>query len=366
MKDVALEVLNIIYEYGYEGYIVGGFVRDMLLGISSIDVDITTNATPMELKNIFPNIDVSIRNYGSVTLIYKNFRFEITTYRMDMDYIDNRHPSSVVYINDLKTDLMRRDFTINTICMDKEGNIIDLLNGQDDLDKKIIKTINDSDKSFQDDALRILRAIRFSTILDFKLSSDVNDAIDRNKHLLKNLSYERKKHELDRIFASSRAKEGISLIKKFQLESILELTNLNRINDYSDIIGIWSMIDTKVYPFTNSEKELIEKVNTAYKLDNLNSEVLYKYGLYVNVLAGVNKGISKRDILKKYDSLPIKERSEILITAREICDLLKRKPGAFISKIYLNLEKKILSFELNNRNDELKEYIINNYNNGIL
>ena len=126
------------------------------------------------------------------------------------------------------------------------------------------------------------------------------------------------------------------------------------------------MIDTKVYTFTNSEKELIEKVNTAYKLDNLNSEVLYKYGLYVNVLAGVNKGISKRDILKKYDSLPIKERSEILITAREICDLLKRKLGAFISKIYLNLEKKILSFELNNRNDELKEYIINNYNNGIL
>ena len=186
MKEIGIEVLNTIYNYGYEGYIVGGFVRDYLLEIKSIDIDITTNATPMELKNIFPNIEISNRNYGSVTLNYKNYRFEITTYRKDMEYMDNRHPSSIVYVNDLKTDLLRRDFTINAICMDKDGNIIDLLNGKLDLDNKIIKSISESNKSFQDDALRILRAIRFATVLDFEISEEVKNAIIANKHLLKN------------------------------------------------------------------------------------------------------------------------------------------------------------------------------------
>ena len=361
MLEVALEVLNTIYEYGYVGYIVGGFVRDMLLNLSSVDIDITSNATPMELKNIFPNIEVSNCNYGAVTLNYKSFRFEITTFRKDMDYVDNRHPSSVVYVNDLSTDLKRRDFTINTICIDKDGNIIDLLDGQSDLNNKIIKTVDDSDKSFNDDALRILRAIRFSTILDFDLSDEVKSAIQKNKLLLKNLSYERKKHELDRIFASPRAKEGIDLIKKFELEDILELSNINRINDYSDIVGIWAMINTKVYPFTNSEKELIDKVNVVYKLNNLDNVVLYKYGLYVNVLAGINKGLLKKDILKKYNLLPIKERGDILINAQEICQLLNREPGGFISKIFIDLEEQILLEKISNENEVLKEYIVNNY-----
>lgn len=361
MKDVALEVLNIIYDYGYEGYIVGGFVRDMLLDLSSVDVDITTNATPMELKNIFPNIEVSSRNYGSVTLNYKNYRFEMTTYRMDMEYLDNRHPSSVCYVNDLKTDLLRRDFTINTICIDKNGNIIDLLNGKEDLKKGLIRTIGESNKSFSDDALRILRAIRFATILNFELSNEVYEAIFENRHLLSKLSYERIKHELDLIFASSRAKEGIDLIKKFRLENILSLSNLERVKDYSDIVGIWAMINAKVYPFTNSEKELIEKVNIVYELNNLDSEVLYKYGLYVNVLAGINKGILKKDILQKYDNLPIKERSDINISAQEICRLLNKKPGSFIREIYLDLEREILLGKINNINEEIKEYISNKY-----
>ena len=361
MKEIALEILNIIYDYGYEGYIVGGFVRDMLLGLETVDVDIATNATPMELKNIFPNIEVSNCNYGSVTLNYKNYRFEITTYRMDMEYLDNRHPSSVRYVNDLKTDLLRRDFTINTICLDKNGEIIDWLNGRNDLKKGLIQTVSDSNKSFSDDALRILRAIRFATILNFKLSSKICEAIEKNKHLLKNLSCERIKHELDRIFASQRAKEGIDLIKKFQLESILGLSNLERVKDYSDIVGIWAMINTKKYPFTNSEKELIEKINVVYKLNNFDNEVLYKYGLYVNVLAGVNKGKLKKDILKEYENLPIKERSDIKISAQEICEILNKKPGGFISEIYLDLEKQILLGNLNNENNEIRDYINNKY-----
>lgn len=361
MKEVTLEVLRKIYEYGYEAYAVGGYVRDMLLNINSQDIDLTTNATPMELKNIFADLKVRKEKYGATTLIYKKVRFEITTYRKEGNYVDNRHPEQIQYVNDLKTDLLRRDFTINTICMDKDGNIVDLLNGCNDLEKKIIKTVNNSDLSFQDDSLRILRAIRFATVLDFQLSTKVVEAIKKNKYLLLNLSAERKKYELDHIFVSKNVLKGISYLKEFDLLSILNLENIDRVRDYSDLIGIWAMIDSDKYKFTNSEKQLINKVNEVYKLDNLNANVLYKYGLYVNVLAGLNKGLNKKQIVRAYDKLIIKNREEIKINALKICDILKRKPDRWLNEVYEDLEYQIIMGNLANENEIIIEYIRNKF-----
>ena len=360
MEDIALEILNKIFDYGYEAYIVGGFVRDKLLGIESNDVDITTNATPMELKNIFPEINIDKDNYGSVTLFYKNNRFEVTTYRQDLDYIDNRHPSEIKYVNDLKTDLLRRDFTINTICIDKDGNIVDLLDGKKDLENHVLRSILDADKSFRDDSLRILRAIRFAVLLDCHLSQDVVNAINLNKHLLKNLSYTRKRRELDKIFSSTKAENGINLIESFELENYLDL-DFSRVNDYSDIVGIWAMINNPNYCINGSEKSLIKKINQAYRQNNLDYKILYKYGLYVNILAGINKGIDKKDIIARYDELPIKERSEINITAKDICKLIDVKPGKIIGEIFRDLEEKIINNKLENNKDVIVEYIKDKY-----
>ena len=361
MKELAFEVLNIIDDSGFVGYIVGGYVRDTLLGLECDDIDITTNATPMELNEIFKDEEIINTGYGSVKLLYKNNSFEITTFRKEENYLDNRHPSSITYVDDLTEDVLRRDFTVNALCIDKDDNLIDLVNGQEDLNNHILKTIVDSNQSFSSDALRILRAIRFASHLDFKLSDDICRAIKNNKKLLNNLSSDRIKRELDKIFGSNKAKEGIDLIKKFELEDILSLTNLDRVKDYSDIVGIWAMINTNAYNFTSSEKDLIEKVNIVYEMDNLDDLVLYKYGVYVNVLAGINKGIEKKLILEKYDSLPIKNRDEILLSAKEICKLLKKKAGPFIGKIYNDLEEKILNHEIENDNIKLKEYVMENY-----
>lgn len=357
MKKISLEIINKIHDYGYEAYVIGGFVRDMLLDIPSEDVDITTNATPMELKNIFPDALMENESYGAVALYYKNYRFDITTYRKDLEYLDNRHPSSILYINDLHEDLLRRDFTINTICMDINGEVVDLLKGQVDLHNHVIKTVIDSDISFNRDALRILRAIRFAALLDFRLSDEIINSIKKNKHLLKKISYQRKKMELDKIFGSNKAKEGIALIKKLDLSDELDLPNLDRIKDFSDIVGIWSMINTDKYQFSASEKDLIKKINIVYNLDNLNNEVLYKYGLYVNIIAGINKGINKIDIIHKYESLPIKRREDINLLAKEICELLNKKPGSFIGKIYNDLESLILNEKIKNDSLELREYV---------
>lgn len=358
MKELGLQILNKIYDYGYQAYIVGGFVRDELLGIETNDIDITTNATPMELKNIFPTLEIASTSYGSVRIIHENVRFDITTFREEDNYLDYRHPSNIHYVNDLKTDLLRRDFTVNTLCLDKDGNLVDLLNGKEDLDKHILKTIIDSNTSFSRDALRILRAIRFASFLNFSLSNEIIDAINKNKDLLKKLSYERKKNELDKIFGSNKAKEGILLIKKYHLEEALDLPNLDRIRDYSDIVGIWAMINPIKYRFSSNQRELINKINQVYDMDNLDNIILYKYGLYVNLIAGINKDINKKDILEKYDALPIKNRNDINIRANEICDILNKKSGPFIGDIYKDLEELILTNKLENDKFKLKEYIV--------
>lgn len=361
MKEVTLEVLKKIHEYGYEAYAVGGYVRDMLLNIKSNDIDLTTNATPMELKNIFEDIKIKKEIYGSVTLLYKNIRFEITTYRKEANYSDNRHPDKIEYVDDLKTDLIRRDFTINTICMDKDGNIVDLLDGISDLNNKIIKTVLESDKSFQDDSLRILRAIRFATTLNFKLSNMITSSIEKNKHLLNHLSNDRKKYELNHIFLSNNVKYGVDLLKKFELLKILDIEKIERVKDYTDLIGIWAMINSDSYNFTSSEKELIKNINIVYELNNLDKHVLYKYGLYVNVLAGLNKDLSKKKITEIYQNLPIQSRDDINIDALKICDILKRKPDYLINDIYNDLEYEIIEGNLLNKEDEIINYIANKY-----
>ena len=365
LKNIAIEFLNLIENNGYKAYIVGGFVRDYLLGIETTDIDITTNATPKDIQKIFSDVKIKREkddsSYGSIIVAYKNIEFQVTTFRKEYEYLDNRHPSKIEYVNDLYTDLLRRDFTINTICMDKNSQIIDLLNGQEDLKNKTIKTISNSVKSFSDDSLRILRAIRFSATLNFSMDDELIEAIEKCKKYLKNISYERKKIELDKIFISKYAKKGIELIKKYKLENSLELSNLDKILDFSDVIGIWSMINSSCYKFSKHEKYLIKKVREVYELNKLDSYTLYKYGLYVSVLALGNRGISKRKITEMYNNLPIKSKNDIDISAMEICNLLNKKPDVFLNNIYSKLEQLILDNKLNNNKEEILNFLTENY-----
>ena len=173
MLNAALKFLKTIEDNGFEAYIVGGFVRDYILGIESNDVDICTNAKPSDIRKIFKDKCLPNQEYGSVVVIVKNVRFEVTTFRREITYIDNRKPVEFEYIDSLLEDLQRRDFTINTICMDKDKNIIDVLSGKNDILRREINTVGNSFDKLSQDSLRILRAIRFATVLDFKLSSDV-------------------------------------------------------------------------------------------------------------------------------------------------------------------------------------------------
>ena len=363
MLDVAINILKTINEAGYEAYIVGGYVRNSLLGIDSTDIDITTNATPKELQEIFNEAVIPMADYGAVILNTNDYKFEITTFRREINYINNRKPIEVEYIKDLSEDLLRRDFTVNTICMDKDKNIIDLLNGKEDIDNRVIKTVLDPYYKFEEDALRILRAIRFATILDFTLDSELEKAILDKKSLLKNISYERKKEELDKIFSSVNSRRGIDLLLKYELDKELELDKLKDIEVVDSLMSVWSYLNVcEIYPFTNAEKDIIKNVNEAIKYDNYDKNVLYKYGLYVNQIAGSIKGLDKKIITENYNNLPIESRKDLDISSEDIISIIGKDPGEYIGLVYNDLEELVLDYKLNNNKDSLVKYIIENKN----
>ena len=361
MLDVALKVLNEIDKCGFKAYIVGGFVRDYILGNTTNDVDVCTDATPKEIKKIFDNIILPKVDYGAVQLDVKKYRFDIMTFRKEISYYNNRKPMEIEYIKDLKQDLKRRDFKMNTLCMNKNGEIIDLLDGKKDIDDHIIDTVGNSVDSFIEDPLRILRAVRFYTTLNFNLSDDVKKAILKTKNELMRLSYQRKKDELDRIFCHNNAKNGINLIIELGLDKNLELDFSNCVTD-TDLIGIWASIDVKGnYPFTKNEKDLITKIRKVKEMDNLDNYVLFKYGLYVNTIAGNLNGTDRKLIANKYNELPIKTRTDVNITSNQIIGILDIEPSKRLKEIYDDLIKNILYGKVLNTYEEIERYLIDKY-----
>lgn len=365
MLEQSLEVLKKIEDYNKKAYIVGGFVRDYILGIQSYDIDICTDATPIKLKEIFSDALLPSEKYGSVTLYYKNIRYEITTFRIDSEYINNRTPVSVEYTLDLLTDLKRRDFTMNTICIDSNGNIIDLLNAKEDVKSKIIKSVGDANKKIKEDALRILRAIRFATILDFTIDKDLEDAIINNKDLVSNLSFFRKKEELFKIFSSKNASKGIDLLKKYNLSKELNINLDNNIVVTKDIMGIWAQIDpSEGYQFTKTEKASIETLKSLISNKNITREDIYKHGEYLCLVAAEILNISKEEISNINDELQIHSIKDINITFLELINIIKDTKK--IKSILSDLEKQILNNNISNSNKEIKEYLLNKYINDIM
>lgn len=361
MYKKALEVLNKLNDEGYLAYIVGGYPRDMLLGIKTNDIDICTNAKPKEIIKIFETDKVSDINYGSVKVIYKNVVFDVTTFRKDIKYENNRKPVKIKYINDLKKDLLRRDFTINTLCIDKDGNLVDLLNVKKDIDDKIIRTVGNPRYRIKEDSLRILRAIRFASILDFEIDGKTKNYIIKYGYLLKNLSCSRKKEELDKIFASKNKEKGRNLLIELKVDKYLGISNISDIVMCDDIIGIWSQLKFfDNYPFSKLERDTIKQIKEMLSGD-INSYSVYKYGLYVSSVVASIKGISYQKINSIYNNLVIYSKKDIAVSGMDIASALKREPGNYIKEIYDDIEKKIINREINNVYEDILSYIENNY-----
>lgn len=207
-KDVKL-ILSKLNNYKYEAYIVGGCVRDSLLGLVPHDWDICTSALPEQVMKIFKGYKIipTGLKHGTVTVVINDSQYEITTYRIDGKYEDNRHPKEVSFTSALKDDLSRRDFTINAMAYNPTVGLVDYYNGQDDLNIKVIRCVGNPNKRFNEDALRILRALRFSSTYSFYIEKETSEAIHQNVNLLNNISNERIQNELCKIILGDNALE---------------------------------------------------------------------------------------------------------------------------------------------------------------
>ncbi|HBJ1651825.1 UNVERIFIED_ORG: CCA tRNA nucleotidyltransferase [Clostridium botulinum] len=203
-------ILETLKNNGHEAYIVGGCVRDSILNNIPKDWDITTKARPEEVVKLFNKVILTGVKHGTVTVLINSEGYEVTTYRMDGKYEDSRHPKQVNFVSNLKEDLARRDFTINAMAYNKEDGLIDYFEGVSDLKKKVIKTVGNSEKRFSEDALRMLRAIRFSSQLDFSISNETLNSIKNLRYNIKNISKERIREEFNKILLSST--KGIDIL----------------------------------------------------------------------------------------------------------------------------------------------------------
>lgn len=362
MEQKAIEILKIFNDNGYTAYVVGGYVRDKLLGRKSNDIDICTSATPKEILELFEDVSVSDMKYGSVVVKYKGYRFDITTYRKEIKYESNRKPIKIKYIKDIKKDLLRRDFTINTLCIDSRAQILDLLGAQKDLNNKVLTTVGNPRYRIKEDSLRILRCIRFATILDLNIDKKTYYYLGKYGYLLKNLSMERKKEELDKIFSSKNKEKGRKLLIDLSLTNVLEINKLNNIVLCPDLIGIWSQLEVEdIYPFTKLEKQEMKSLRELLKYEEIDNYLLYKYGLYLCTVYSDIKGTSKRKLNKMKSELPILTRSDIVVNGNDIINILNKPKGKYIKEIMDDIEKTILNNKLKNDYNEIKDYIIKHY-----
>ena len=368
----AINVLEKFNEAGYEAYFVGGCVRDYLLNDEFSDIDITTNALPDEVKQIFKkSIDTGIQ-HGTVTILVNGDSFEVTTFRTEDDYIDHRTPEKVEFVSDLKEDLDRRDFTINAMALDSKGKLYDYHCGEEDLRNKIIKTVNNPNERFFEDALRMLRAFRFSSKLGFEIEENTLKAIKNNAELIKFVSIERIVNEFRKLLTGKGNKRSLELLLDSKLNNYIPfLDEIFKITDFSNYTFCQSLYilsnlndisfeKLKELKLSNKEikqVKIYEKINKDF-IGNVPLEIiLYNYYIEdVAFIASYSKYCDKEDIEKI--KLPIESFNDIAITSMEIISIIDKPAGPWIKEIIKKLEEDIILSKIDNTRKDILDFLM--------
>lgn len=387
----AVPILAKIEEAGFEAYFVGGSVRDYLLNRAISDIDIATSATPNEIKAIFPNtVDIGIE-HGTVLVLYKGTGYEITTFRSESEYKDYRRPNEVYFIRSLIEDLKRRDFTMNAMAMNKNGEIIDPFNGQKAIAEKTIVTVGNAEERFSEDALRMMRALRFVSQLNFTLDPKCYKALTIMGSLLQHIAVERKTSEFEKLLMGPNRIEAIHLLNKTNLDQYLPSLKVSQMSiaelqqyPCSDlhISEMWGLLiyalriePQEVEKFLRNWKLPVKRIREIqainqwirYRLANgwdhlslyaAGKEILLQAERVLNVINHQEPNESIDELIKRYDTLPIQSRSELEISGTDLMELLDRPSGAWIKEWIELIEKEILEGRLLNENKRIREWVL--------
>ena len=383
---VAFPVLKQLEQAGYEAYFVGGSIRDLILNRPIHDIDIATSAYPEEVKRLFPKtIDTGIK-HGTVTVLNDGASYEITTFRTESGYQDFRRPDHVTFVQNLAEDLKRRDFTINALAMNRTGEVIDLFNGLGDLQKHLIKAVGDPMKRFHEDALRMMRAVRFMSQLNFDLESQTKEAVSDLHQLLSKISVERIRDEFVKMGTGINSRDAFKIFLQTKLsESVPDFAGK------SDLLAIypklkfnpsmetslWSIIiillkisDDQIARFmrdwknSNAMTEKVRKIVTLFdlisekspsdlELFNAGKDVLLNT---IDVAHILGQPINSEALVDRYTALPIKSMSELAVDGQFLI-ANGIKPGPKLGQILNEIKQKVISGELANSKDDIQDYL---------
>lgn len=382
----AMPVLRTLEDAGFEAYFVGGSVRDVLLHRHVHDVDITTSAYPEEVKELFDkSIDTGIK-HGTVTVLYGGESYEITTFRTESGYQDFRRPDHVTFVQTLDEDLKRRDFTINALAMDMHGDIVDLFNGIEDLKNHIIRAVGNPEKRFHEDALRMMRAVRFMSQLEFKLEEKTEQAIKDNHELLKKISVERIREEFVKMGLGPFSRQAFQIFLDTQLsEDVpdfagkkdllqvypqLKFSPTMETSLWAVIIILLKVSNENIGKFMRDWKNsnaMTEKVEQIIKMfDLIADHVPTDYELFeagediiintIDVADILGQPVSSEALVDRYLALPIKTPSELAVDGRF---LIKRgmRPGAQLGRTLNQIRKKVVACEIENSEEAIEQYL---------
>ncbi len=386
----AIPVLELIEKAGFKAYFVGGSVRDYILGLPINDIDIASSATPSEIKAIFPKtIDLGIE-HGTVMILYKTHSYEITTFRSETDYIDYRRPTSVTFIRSIEEDLARRDFTMNAVAMNRLGEILDPFGGKIDIEAKTIRTVGIASERFSEDALRILRGIRFVSKLSFVLDPDTFQGIKDHKHLLSHIAVERIAAELDKLLSGAHASQGIQLLIETEIHkyipglhdkkaALLQLSQLpiqslsidekwalfshliqKGEKEIKQFFGGLRFSNKRIQQIAHLAKWLSERARNNWSIESVYAsgdetalqveKVFQTYTRKVDTLAFDN-------LQTIIEDLPIHSLADVKVSGSDLIQWKQKNAGPWVKKILKDIEAEILHGRLENKNEVIKEWV---------
>lgn len=387
----ALPIIEKIEAAGYEAYFVGGCVRDVLLNKKINDVDIATSAFPAEVKAIFPKtVDVGIE-HGTVMVLKNGETYEVTTFRTESTYQDFRRPDQVVFVRSLEEDLKRRDFTVNALAMTPAGEVIDYFGGVNDLKKGLIKAVGLPKERFFEDALRMMRGVRFVSQLDFKIDLETKKAIHLHHALLEKIAVERIQVEFIKLLLGSGRQKGLRLFIETELydycpglagqeRELVYFATLrtNKDGKLMSVLSAWTLLlfalnkdDDEVEPFLRAwkcSKKIIQQVKIALRAlrlrinQPLNNLLLYRSSYEIiyeveELLPFLNIFPDLARLEKLSSQLPITNKKEVAVTGFDLLKYFNAKPGKWLGEALNEVEVAIVLGNLKNEKTAILDWL---------
>ncbi|MBZ5350554.1 CCA tRNA nucleotidyltransferase [Staphylococcus aureus] len=390
--EQARPILEQIQDNGFEAYYVGGSVRDYVMGRNIHDIDITTSATPDEIEYIFSHTIPVGKEHGTINVVFNDENYEVTTFRAEEDYVDHRRPSGVTFVRDLYEDLQRRDFTMNAIAMDTAYKLYDYFDGQQDINNRIIRTVGIAEERFQEDALRMIRCLRFQSQLSFDIAMETFEAMRTQMADIKFLSIERIVIELTKLMRGINVEESfnhLKSLKAFNYMPYFEQLDMNQINvtepiDLELLIAIVSVkfdINYSLKPLKLSNRQ-VKDINQYIQIMNALPSIITKeqlkmfvYDYDTNLIKNV---MVAADVLKANDiqgheplivnlqtidetlhRLPMHNRKDMMVNGGVLMAHLNAKSGPWLKDVLRQIEIAIVTGKVSNEETEILKWVDN-------